>query len=310
MHPNNVSGKDWVIVLEAGTIVGPSPHRLRVAKATLERKLARKYDIFFRAHHFLVLEGYDPRIHSVYFCPQLYRYDSDETLVPLEGQEIGQLIALNVESGVAERQPWYEPTQKFPGQPIISAPPDLEEGAVMLQLPAPRRSGPIGTDSDNSEQLAESKASADLAQRSEERQPTQSKRKQRKARVEQAAAALEADRVLAITVRGTRSARLSMSSISSSPVPRVRCRYRTRVRIAHASAYVGSLFTVTSRQETSGRGRGAGATSGRERGAGRTRERANLMRRSASSRTSDTRITAPCGSGTRPAASKSTSGYG
>ena len=32
IHAHNVSAKDWVILLEAGTIVGPSAEKLRVAK--------------------------------------------------------------------------------------------------------------------------------------------------------------------------------------------------------------------------------------------------------------------------------------
>ena len=75
VHPDNAIKNDWLILLEAGTIVGPSPERLRVARATLERKVVRKYNILLRAEHFLVVEGYDPRIHVMYFCPQLYRYD-------------------------------------------------------------------------------------------------------------------------------------------------------------------------------------------------------------------------------------------
>jgi len=38
IHPDNATSKDWVILLEAGTIVGPSPERLRVARSTLETK--------------------------------------------------------------------------------------------------------------------------------------------------------------------------------------------------------------------------------------------------------------------------------
>jgi hypothetical protein len=143
IHRDNVSSSDWVIVLEAGTIVGASPRRLRVAKATLERKVVRKFDIFFGTQHFLVLEGYNPRIHAIYFCPQLYRYDSDKKLIPLEGEEIGQLIAASVESGVAERQPWYEPVQELPVQPIIGA------RAVVLELPPPR-STPTRMENDGS----------------------------------------------------------------------------------------------------------------------------------------------------------------
>ena len=42
IHPDNATSKDWIILLEAGTIIGPSPERLRVARATQERKIARK----------------------------------------------------------------------------------------------------------------------------------------------------------------------------------------------------------------------------------------------------------------------------
>jgi hypothetical protein len=67
IHPHNVRSKDWIILLEAGTIIGPSPERLRVARATQERTIVRRYNIWFRAEHFLVVEGYDPRIHAIYF---------------------------------------------------------------------------------------------------------------------------------------------------------------------------------------------------------------------------------------------------
>jgi hypothetical protein len=68
------------------------------------------------------LEGYDPRIHAVYFCPQLYKYDSEKKLLPLQGDEIGRLIAKALESGIVDRRPWYEPAEKLPDQPIISVP--------------------------------------------------------------------------------------------------------------------------------------------------------------------------------------------
>jgi hypothetical protein len=48
---------DWVILLEAGTIVGPSPDRLQVAKSTLEKKIVKRYNLFFRTKHFLGVEG-------------------------------------------------------------------------------------------------------------------------------------------------------------------------------------------------------------------------------------------------------------
>src|SRR5690348_762065 len=62
VHRHNVAKKDWVVLLEAGTIVGPSPERLRVARATQERRIVKKYNIFLRARHYLVVDGYDPRI--------------------------------------------------------------------------------------------------------------------------------------------------------------------------------------------------------------------------------------------------------
>src|SRR6201998_622040 len=121
VDPQNAASNDWVILLEAGTIVGPSPERLRVARSTLDRKIISKYGLLRRRRHFLVMDGYDPRIHAVFFCPQLYRYDPDKKLVPLQGEEIGRLIAQSVEGGVAERRPWYGPAEKMPAEPIIKA---------------------------------------------------------------------------------------------------------------------------------------------------------------------------------------------
>src|SRR6187401_970775 len=140
VHSDNVKSKDWVILLEAGTIIGPSPERLRVARSTLERKVVKKYDLWFRAAHFLVVDGYDPRIHMVYFCPQLYRYDSDKKLVPLPGEEIGKLIAQSIEGGVVKRRIWYGPSEKLPDQPVISAPPPLEFDTVVVDMASARNS--------------------------------------------------------------------------------------------------------------------------------------------------------------------------
>jgi hypothetical protein len=131
IHRDNISKNDWVIVLEAGTIVGPSAQKLRIARATLERRIVRKYNIFLRSRQFLVVEGYDPRIHALYFCPQLYKYDSDGKLAPLEGEEIGKLIAQAVQVGVVEKQPWYQPADKVPSQPVITEPaPELDTVVV------------------------------------------------------------------------------------------------------------------------------------------------------------------------------------
>ena len=139
IHRDNISNKDWVILLEAGTIVGPSPDRLRVARTTLERKvIKKKYNILLRAEHFLVVEGYDSRIHAVYFCPQLYKYDTDKKLVPLQGDEIGRLIAHSLEGGIKERRPWYGPSDKLPDEPVISAQMQSEFDTLVVEMPATR----------------------------------------------------------------------------------------------------------------------------------------------------------------------------
>ena len=121
IHPDNIEKKDWIILLEAGTIVGPSSEKLRVAMATLERTIVTKFNILLQKKHFLVLDGYDPRIHALYFCPQLYKLDSDKKIVALEGEEIGKLLAQSVQDGVITKQPWYEPSNRLPHQPIITA---------------------------------------------------------------------------------------------------------------------------------------------------------------------------------------------
>jgi hypothetical protein len=141
IHPDNIMKNDWIILLEAGTIVGPTTEKLRVASATLERKIVKKYNIFLRSERFLVLEGYDPRIHALYFCPQLYRFDSDSKLVALEGEEIGKLVAQAVQNGVVEKRPWYEPSEKVPSQPVITATAmQTEFDTVVVDGPAVRDS--------------------------------------------------------------------------------------------------------------------------------------------------------------------------
>ena len=111
IHPDNVANKDWIILVEASTIIGPSPERIRVAGWLQEKKIVKKYDMFLRKRYFVVVEGYNPRIHALYFCPQLFR--RLRKLVPLQGEEIGQLIARAVEASAAERRPWYEPMEKL-----------------------------------------------------------------------------------------------------------------------------------------------------------------------------------------------------
>jgi hypothetical protein len=140
INPVNAGNKDWLVVVEAGTIVGPSTERLRVARSTQERKVVKKYDLFLRAKHYLVVEGYNPRIHAVYLCPQLYKYDADQKLVPLQGEEIGQLIAHALSNKVAERRPWYDPSDKLPDESIIGAQALTEFDTVVVEMPSARNS--------------------------------------------------------------------------------------------------------------------------------------------------------------------------
>ena len=120
IDPGNAATTDWAILLEANTIVGSSGGRLRVARTTQEREVVKRRKLF-RRHPFLVVEGFDPRIHALYFCPQLYRYEDDDRLVPLDGEEIGKLVARGLERSVKPRLPWYEPTDKLPGDRIITS---------------------------------------------------------------------------------------------------------------------------------------------------------------------------------------------
>jgi hypothetical protein len=68
---DNANTRDWLILLEAATIVGHQREKLRVALTTQDRKLVKKRRLFGKSKHFLVVDGYDPRIHAIYFCPQL-----------------------------------------------------------------------------------------------------------------------------------------------------------------------------------------------------------------------------------------------
>jgi hypothetical protein len=78
---------------------------------------------------------YDPRIHQLYFWPQLYAFDSENKLVPLEGEEMGKLLAHAVQNGVVDRQPWYEPSDKLPKQPIIAAKMDTDFDTLIVDRP-------------------------------------------------------------------------------------------------------------------------------------------------------------------------------
>jgi hypothetical protein len=141
IHPDNAKTKDWVVLLEAATIVGQSRDKLRVALTTQERKLVRKKKLFQKPRYYLVVDGYDPRIHALYFCPQLYRKE-DADLVPLSGPEIGQLMAQALEGGAVEKSPWYEPSDSMPDEPIIGSGPELEFDSLVVDTPSPRANEP------------------------------------------------------------------------------------------------------------------------------------------------------------------------
>ena len=69
IHPHNVGSKDWLILLEAGTIVGPSPESLRVARATQERKVVMKRRGLLKRTPFLVVERIRPENSRRVFLP-------------------------------------------------------------------------------------------------------------------------------------------------------------------------------------------------------------------------------------------------
>jgi hypothetical protein len=140
IHPDNITSKDWIVLLEAGTIVGRSNEKIRVAVATLDRKIVAKYNIFLRKKHYLVLDGYDPRIHALYFCPQLYKLDTDNKPVALDGEDIGRLLAQSVRDGVVEKQPWYEPSETLPGHPVIAAPMKTNFDSLIFEESTPLKS--------------------------------------------------------------------------------------------------------------------------------------------------------------------------
>jgi hypothetical protein len=143
IDPDNVNNKDWAILLEGGTIIGPSPQRLRVARWMQEKKIIKKRDMLLRTKYFIVVEGYNLRIHALYFCPQLFRHEPGK-LVPLEGEEIGQLIARAVEASAIERLPWYEPMEKLPQERLINSAMLREYDTLVVEMPA-RDSLPAGS---------------------------------------------------------------------------------------------------------------------------------------------------------------------
>ena len=89
-----------------------------------------------RRRLFLAVEGYDPRIHVLFFCPQLYKHDRDGTLVPMRGDEIGNFIAQAIAGKVSRRRPWYDPTEAIPDKPLIEAAMLDEYDTLVVEAPA------------------------------------------------------------------------------------------------------------------------------------------------------------------------------
>ena len=140
VHPDNARRKDWIVLLEASTIVGSPRDKLRVALTTRDRKVRKKFKLFGEREYYLVIDGYDPRIHALYFCPQLYKYDNDK-LVALDGEEIGRLMVQALQDGASDRQPWYEPLDKLPEDPVVTGSMQAELDSVVVTMPAPRTPG-------------------------------------------------------------------------------------------------------------------------------------------------------------------------
>jgi hypothetical protein len=134
VHADNANSKDWLVLLEAVTIVGHQRDKLRVALTTKERKLVKKWKLFRKSEQFLIVEGYDPRIHALYFCPQLYKNEDGE-LVALSGQEIGQLMARALEGGAIDKPPWYEPSDGAPKEPVIKFSHEMEFDSLVVDAP-------------------------------------------------------------------------------------------------------------------------------------------------------------------------------
>ena len=134
LHRDNAANEDWVVILEANTIVGPDREPLRVAHATRERKVVKRLRSF-KLQLFLLLEHYDPRIHVLFFCPQLYQYD-DGALVPLRSDEIGRFVARALDDKTAVRRPWYDPIESFPGRPPVAEAMLDDYDTLLVESPA------------------------------------------------------------------------------------------------------------------------------------------------------------------------------
>jgi hypothetical protein len=130
IHPSNAFNKDWAVLLEATTIVGPRANKFRVSSATQEKNVVQRLawsrgETFLAGSHrrtFMVIEDYNPRIHVLLFCPQLYQCDQTGRLSPLNGEEIGRFIAQALAQKAPQRHPWYNPLHAVPTEPVFNEP--------------------------------------------------------------------------------------------------------------------------------------------------------------------------------------------
>jgi hypothetical protein len=68
LHRDNARNEDWLVILEANTIVGPHREALRVACATRARKVVKRFRSL-KSQLFLLVEHYDPRTPCAVFLP-------------------------------------------------------------------------------------------------------------------------------------------------------------------------------------------------------------------------------------------------
>ena len=118
-------------------MVGDSPDDIRVVQATLEKTIAKKYKAFLDKEYFIILEGYDPQIHALYFCPQLYKRDSDGNLIALQGEEIGELLVQAFRNGTVKRRACSLASDKSDIQPIIGETTNIDLDTVLGQETIP-----------------------------------------------------------------------------------------------------------------------------------------------------------------------------
>lgn len=94
----------------------------------------KKRRLFRKPEYFVVLDSYDPRIHALYFCPQLYKHE-DGSLVPLTGPEISRLMTKALEGGAIEKEPWYAPVDGLPADPVIKVSSKMEFDSLTVDPP-------------------------------------------------------------------------------------------------------------------------------------------------------------------------------